>query len=64
MTVNDCHLTVDFDFGDWPLTVHHWVTDLSHDSFKDPVQNALTASHVEDKVFQVSRSPLLKTHWI
>ena len=27
------------------------VTDLSHDSLQDPVQNALTATQTEDKVF-------------
>jgi kinetochore protein Nuf2 len=27
------------------------VTDLSHDSLQDPVQNALTATQAEDKVF-------------
>ena len=40
------------------------VTGLSHDSFKDPVENALTASHVKHKVFQVPRSRFLKNHWI
>lgn len=29
----------------------HQVTDLSHDSLQDPVQNALTASQAEDKVY-------------
>ena len=29
----------------------HQVTDLSHNSLQDPVQNALEASQTEDKVF-------------
>ena len=33
------------------------VTDLSHDSLKDPVQNALTATQVEDKVIKYRTLP-------
>ena len=41
----------------------HRVTDLSHDSLQDPVQNALEASQAEDKVFQVLHLPYFE-HWI
>ena len=37
------------------------LTDLTHDSLQDPVQNALTASQAEDKVFQVLHLPFLCT---
>lgn len=29
------------------------VTDVNHDSFRDPVQNALSASSIDDKVLQL-----------
>ncbi len=42
--------TPDFVEGVYGACLHQ-VTDLNHDSLRDPVQNSLSASQVEDKVW-------------